>query len=237
MNARAARGAQSRVEILEAAAAAIARDGYFGMTMRDLARATGKGLATFYSHFESKEDVLFELQRDAFDTLIRSASEAVTQAPDAATQLYLFISSHVHYVLEHRDVMRVLVHEAGALPPQRRKKIRKLKEAYFAVARDVLQALAREGCGAPAASALGEVADAELELATYNLFGMLNWIYSWHHAPTHGSAADVARSVHRLTLCGLVARCPDRRALLRAETLSTSLHRPPPLRPPQGGDL
>ncbi len=37
---------------------------------------------------------------------------------------------------------------------------------------------------------------------------MMNWVYAWYDPKLHGSPADIARSIHRVTLCGLVARCP-----------------------------
>ena len=63
---------KNQFEILEAAAAAIARDGFHGMSMRALAKATGRGLASFYTYFDSKESVLFAIQSQAFEALVES---------------------------------------------------------------------------------------------------------------------------------------------------------------------
>ena len=57
---------------LAAAAHEMARSGFHGMSMRDLARATGRG-SSFYTHFRSKEDILFALHVEAFDALIVGA--------------------------------------------------------------------------------------------------------------------------------------------------------------------
>ena len=62
-----------RAEILAAAAQAIAKHGFHGMSMRELARTTGRSPASFYNYFESKEELLFSVQRDAFATLLESA--------------------------------------------------------------------------------------------------------------------------------------------------------------------
>lgn len=238
MSTRIDRGAKSREDILNAAAAAIALHGYFGMSMRELARTTGKGLSTFYSHFKSKEDVLFELQHNAFETLNHTATQAVASSPAPVTQLLLFIANHVHYVAQHGDVMRVLIHEASALPARRRAKVRALKERYFATAREVLRGIHAEGCDRPGTGAMGAAIDElELERTTYNLFGMLNWMYGWYDGERHGSVAEVTRSIHKLVLCGWVARCPERRALEDAERLVALARRPSPLAVLQPGDL
>lgn len=208
MSQRDLRRARTRAEILGAAARSIAEHGYHGMSMRDLARATGRSLAGFYNYFASKEDVLFALQKEAFEALVATTRRALALADDAPARLYVFIHHHVRYFAEHSDVMRVLVHEAAALPPQRRRVIRALKEQYYEIGRELVREVVNEGCGTPGAVPRSSVDDAELARATYSVFGMLNWVYTWYDRRRHGTPADVARTIHRVTLCGLVARCP-----------------------------
>ena len=208
MSRRDERRARTRKEIIEAAARAIAERGFHGMSMRDLARTTDRSLAGFYNYFASKEDVLFALQQEAFETLLLTTERALAVADDAPARLYVFIHHHVRYFAEHPDVMRVLVHEASALPPQRRHLIRALKERYFEIGRAIVRDVVNEGCGTPGAEPVSAIDDAELARATYGVFGMLNWVYAWYDPKLHGTPGDVARSIHRVTLCGLVARCP-----------------------------
>lgn len=185
-----ARSDRKRAAILAAAAHAIARDGYHGMSMRDLSRATGSGLASFYVHFASKEDILFALQSEAFDGLIATARTAVDAASDPAARLHAFILNHVRFFTREPDLMRALVQEAGALPPEKRALVRDRKEQYFAIARDILETIGRK-------------APRELERETYALFGMLNWMCGWYDPARHGSPEDVARTFHRVALCGM----------------------------------
>lgn len=199
-----------RLEILQAAAAAIAEHGFHGMTMRGLARATGRGLATFYDYFSSKEDLLFSLQTDAFETMASSANAALEGVDDQVDQLYVFILNHLRYSAENRSEMRVLVHEASALPAGRRKTVRLLKEAYFNICRDIVAAILVSGCKSPGAGGVDRLDPAEVERVTYSVFGMLNWSYGWYDPQQHGTPQDVARTIHTLAVCGLVARCPER---------------------------
>jgi TetR/AcrR family transcriptional regulator, cholesterol catabolism regulator len=204
---RARRRAQSRKAIIEAAAAAIARRGFHGMSMRDLARATDRSLAGFYNYFGSKEDVLFALQKEAFETLVATARDDLEGVAEPAARLYVFIHHHVRYFAEHPDVMRVLVHEAAALPAPQRRVVRTLKERYFEIGRAIVRDVVEGGCGTPGTE--GSAGDPlELERATYGVFGMLNWVYAWYDPKRHGAPGEVASTIHRITLCGLVARCP-----------------------------
>ncbi len=151
---------------------------------------------------------------------VRSAAgvrrEAIESTPDADARLYAFIANHVSYVTEHRDVMRVLVHEAAALRPEQRRELRRLKDAYFALARELMDAL----YDAPIA---------ERERATYSLFGMINWVFAWYEPARHGSPFEVARTIHRMTLAGLRNGAALGAEVDRVERVLRA--RPTPLRP------
>ena len=216
-----------RAVILDAAAVAISENGYHGMTMRGLARATGRSLASFYNYFSSKEDVLYSLQTDAFETLTNSVKVALEGVDDPVERLYTFFLNHVRYFVEHRSVMRVLVHEASALPAGRRKKVRSLKEGYFQIGRDIVASVLAAGCNSPGADGAASLDPAEVERVAYSVFGMLNWSYSWYDPQLHGTPQDVARTIHAVAVCGLVAHCPHRSAKGNLERYLGAIAPPP----------
>lgn len=190
-----------RAEVLARAAVAISRHGYHGMTMRDLAKATGRGLASFYHLFQSKEDILFELQSQAFEQLQDSAERALAEVPAPVGRLQIFVLNHVRYFVEQPDVMRVLVQEASALPRPRRTEIRAQKQRYFELGQGVLRVVIEAKN-----PTLGEP---ELERMTYSMFGMLNWIYGWYEPARHGSPEELARTIEHMVLYGASAPPPD----------------------------
>ena len=214
---RAQRQEQGKQDILTAAARLLATHGYHGMAMRDLARASRTSLANLYNYFSSKEDLVFALQTRAFETLVASAEQALDGVEGAEERLYAFILSHVRYITTNRDVTRVLVEEAGELPPRRRRAVRALKERYFTIGCDLVRAVGETGCSKPGAVPIGPQTEEEIERSAYNIFGMLNWVYGWYDPDRHGDPQEVARSIHRLALCGLVARCPSSLALADME--------------------
>jgi AcrR family transcriptional regulator len=186
--------AGTRSEILSAAARTLAARGYHGTSVRELARAVNRSPASFYNHFESKEELLFAVHSRAFESLIARAREALALAESAELRLYAFIHNHVQTFAAHPDVMRVLVHEAAALPARRRATIREQKLAYFALGKSLVVELAGSSHDA-----------AEIERSTYCLFGMLNWTYGWYSPELHGAPAELAKTIHRIALAGISA--------------------------------
>jgi AcrR family transcriptional regulator len=184
------------VEILDAAARAFAEHGYHGMSMRDLAKATKRSPATLYNYVDSKEDLLYLIQRDAFDGLYKAATEALEGVTDPDERLHRFVLSHVHFFANRSHLMRVLIHEASALPPERRAEIREKKQAYFEIGRGIVRDLAKHTTHAdPDARAV--------ERCTYILFGALNWIYGWYEPSRHGDDAELARAIETFALHGI----------------------------------
>jgi AcrR family transcriptional regulator len=211
--ARPSRKAEGRLEILEAAASVLAKSGFHGMSMRELAKELGKTPAGFYNYYASKEDLLFDLQMRAFEVLAQSARDAIAHAEGPIAKLYAFIFSHVQYVASHRAVMQVLVQEAQALPAQRRKAVRAVKDEYYSIGRDVIGAVLRQSSCVPGArgkraASAKALDERELERQTYAVFGMLNWTYGWYRPKEHGAPEELAHSLHRLVLCGLRPECP-----------------------------
>ncbi len=206
---------EQRGKILQAAAGLIATEGYHGMSMRSLAKASGHSLANVYNYFSSKEEILFALQKEAFETLLEATGLALVDIPDASGRLYCFISHHVHYFAERPEVLRALVHEAASLPDERRRVVRRLKEQYFEIGRRIVRdLLAREPLengGGDSDAAERRIDAAELERITYSLFGMLNWIYGWYQPRIHGGPRQLARTIYGIALCGLVTDSPYRK--------------------------
>jgi AcrR family transcriptional regulator len=193
-------------DILSAAATFIAHNGYHGTSMRDLAKATGRGLSSLYTYFPSKEALLYALQTRAFESLIESAEGAASQGEPAEQRLYAFILNHIRYFLAHPDVMRVLVQEARVLPARYRRRIRVHKERYYVLAEGMLAELA-DGRGPRRAAS--RLTPEELEKMTYGFFGVVNWVWAWYEPKRHGKPHDVARTLHALVVRGATGHLPD----------------------------
>ena len=80
--------------------------------MRDLSRASGMSLAGLYYYFESKERLLFLIQKHTFSTIVRRLKARLEGVDDAEERVRIFILNLLEYFLANQQAMKVLSHEA-----------------------------------------------------------------------------------------------------------------------------
>src|ERR1700731_78053 len=102
-------------EILTHATDVFDEKGYAGASMRDLSRASGMSLAGLYYYFESKEKLLYLIQRHTFTTIVQRLKDRLEGVSDPEQQIRIFILNHLEYFLANPASMKVLSHEAEAL--------------------------------------------------------------------------------------------------------------------------
>src|SRR5437879_8629376 len=81
--------------------------GYEGASMRDLSRAAGMSLAGLYHYFESKEELLYLIQKHAFTTIIERVRQRLADVSDPEERVRVFIRNHPEYFLANKESMKV----------------------------------------------------------------------------------------------------------------------------------
>jgi AcrR family transcriptional regulator len=179
-------------EILQHATDVFYEKGYEGASMRDLSRATGMSLAGLYYYFESKEKLLYLIQKHTFETILAQLSPRLEGVIDPEQQVRMFISNHLEYFLANQKAMTVLSHEDEVLKDAYRDEIREIKRRYYQICRDIVDRLKRE-----------RRLDLDTRISVLSLFGMMNWIYTWYR-PRDGDAAQLARQMGDTFLRGVL---------------------------------
>ncbi len=178
-------------DVLAHASRIFCEKGYEGASMRDLSRATGMSLAGLYHYFESKEELLYLIQKHAFTTIIEGLRRKLEGASDPEERLRIFIRNHVEYSLANKEAMKVLVHEDETLKDERGAEIAAIKREYYHICSDLLDELRR-----------AKGLDLSGRLAVLSLFGMINWIYTWHNPRVDPDAKGLARQMGDIFLGG-----------------------------------
>lgn len=198
-------------EILEHATRVFYEKGYEGASMRDLSRESGMSLAGLYYYFENKEKLLYMIQRHTFRTVIDRLKLRLADVTDPEQRMRIFIQNHLEYFLQNMKAMKVLSHEAGVLKNEHAQEILGIKREYYRICLSLLQELKRSrGVQSPASngadpkSSSGRGARNEDRTQVLSLFGMMNWIYTWHNPRSDADAQELARTMGDVFISGVL---------------------------------
>ena len=187
-------------EILTHATEVFCKKGYEGASMRDLSRASGMSLAGLYYYFESKERLLFVIQKHTFTTIVARLKARLEGVSDAEERIRIFILNHLEYFLANQAAMKVLSHEAEVLKNGFAAEVAAIKREYYRICVGLLDDLK---------------SDRELQFSTriavLSLFGMMNWIYTWHNPRVDADAAAMAQEMADIFLRGVTTPAKARK--------------------------
>jgi AcrR family transcriptional regulator len=179
-------------EILAHATEVFYEKGYDGASMRELSRASGMSLAGLYYYFESKERLLYLIQKHTFQTIVERLRERLRSVEDPQQRIRVLIFNHLDYFLSHPKAMKVLSHEDDALKDDFGARVAALKREYYRIGIDLLEEYKRV-----------HGLEFSSRIAVLTLFGMMNWIYTWYNPRVDGNAEDLSRQMADTFLQGV----------------------------------
>ncbi|MGH9865874.1 MAG: TetR/AcrR family transcriptional regulator, partial [Candidatus Acidiferrales bacterium] len=156
--------------ILRHAARVFAERGYEGASIRDISRASGVSLSGLYYYVESKQQLLYLIQIHTFRTILSRLQHDLQGVPDPAARLRVLVHNHLEYFLRHPMEMKVLAREDDVLGGDYRKEVAEIKRRYYGTALQIFEELRRSG----------QARRLNPRIAVLSLFGMMNWIHTWH---------------------------------------------------------
>jgi AcrR family transcriptional regulator len=180
-------------EIVTHATNVFCEKGYEGASMRDLSRASGMSLAGLYYYFESKERLLFLIQKHTFTTIVERLKFRLAGVSDPQQKIRIFVLNHLEYFLANPAAMKVLSHEAEALRSGFAVEVAAIKREYYRICVGLLEEMRRE-----------RGLQVSTRIAVLSLFGMMNWIYTWHNPRSDADADSIAREMGDIFLRGVM---------------------------------
>src|SRR5678809_743839 len=181
--------------ILRTAARIFAEKSYHSTSMRDISRATEVSLAGLYHYCKSKEELLFLIQDNCFGRVLERLEQRLQDVEDPIAKLGIFIENHLSFFAANMAEMKVLSHEAESLGGDLYAHVSTRKDNYTKLARQILR---------EAQETQQSEQQIDLTVATYALFGMMNWIYNWYDPQGKLNVSDLASNVMKLFLNGFV---------------------------------
>jgi AcrR family transcriptional regulator len=157
-------------QILKASARIFAEKGFHRTSVRDIARVTRMSLAGLYYYFTTKEELLYLIQERCFVTLLQRWEQVANSDMDARARIRVFAENHLSFFWHNMHEMKVMAREDESLTGEYAERILVLKRRYVKVLLDLIGRLPEKENGK----------GIDLRVATFALFGMMNWIYTWY---------------------------------------------------------
>lgn len=206
---RAANYDEHREAILRHAARLFAQRGYIGTTMNQVADAAGLSKASLYHYYRDKYAMLVEIAVGHVTTLEALVAQVLARQLPPADAVRHLIERIIDEYADAQDAHRVLTEDVRFLEADDRER--------------VLGAERRVVAGFAEAIGAWQPGQAEAGLTkplTMLLFGMINWLFTWHRPEGGLRHADLAPIVADLFFAGVPGVRPP--AGLTQPTASTS---------------
>jgi AcrR family transcriptional regulator len=181
-------------QILAAAAALFAEQGYATTSTRELAARVGVRSASIYYHFPSKEAILHRICSDSL-ARITSAAGSATAAEPSVESFARMIEAHMRAVLRDRDMHATMLVELRRLSPDVQAEVLAARQRHEDLVRTEVVRLQKQGLFR---------ADMEPRVVTLALLNLLNWTIFWFREGGPLDAGALADVFTRLFLEGVL---------------------------------
>jgi AcrR family transcriptional regulator len=185
---------QKLADILAAAAAVFAEEGFDRASIRAVAQRAGTSVPGLYYYVSSKDELLYLIQLKAFGSLVERFKAEVGEDADPAARLERLMRHHLGHFLHNLAELSVCAREIDQLRGDYRARIRELQHEYFSLAQGVFDDLAR----------VRGSSSVDSRTAALAMFGAINWVSTWYRPGAGPSAEDLAADYSRLFLHGFL---------------------------------
>lgn len=183
-------------KLLTVAAALMAKRGYDQTTIRDVGRETGFSLAGMYYYFKGKEDLLAQIQKRTFASLLEEQEQVVSDGGSPEEQFRRLVRNHLSFFTRHMNELKVCTFELESVNGEPYDEIERIRRRYFRLSADVVGGLVGKK---------GKKADRERRIRhiTLFVFGMLNWVFMWFEEDRDSPVDTLADEMVDLVLAGV----------------------------------
>ena len=183
---------RKRIEILRAAATVFRRRGYHGASIDQIARALSMGKGHLYYYFRNKEEILYLCHDYSLGLILKELREVERSALPPDRQIHRLIVSFVHLFIDvlHGTAWTL---EVEALSRPLLKKVIARRDRIDKGFRRILAAGMRTGV----------FAERDPTLASFVIFGAINWIPRWYDPAGRATSHEIAQVFADTLVAGL----------------------------------
>ena len=183
---------QRKEQILLEIAEIIYEKGYEKTSIRDISRSLNISKPGLYYHFENKQEILFDIIDDFLDKTLTLIKEDLKRYNTPQKRLFSFISNHIESFVKYPAQTKVVIYEIHSLNAENSEKLKKKQKEYLRIVKKELNSIMKESN-----------VNIDINVATFCLLGVLNWIVQWYKPKGRVKPDKLAREVWRFFLKGL----------------------------------
>lgn len=184
---------ERKQQILNAARDLFSHKGYGAASMRDLAEELDIKPASLYSHYKSKEDMLWEIAIRAKEAFFQKVLPLAKGEGSVEDRLGAMIHAHVGVIIDNINASAIFFGEWKHLSEPRRSEFAAYQEAYEQAFRELVD----EGIEA------GGFRDQNTRFGVRSLLAGINWIHKWYKPAGRMKAEEIARQAADFGLAAL----------------------------------
>ena len=191
------RGDLKRKQILDAAAAVLARRGYAGTQLSEIADEAGTQPGSLYYHFSSREELIEQVLREGVTSAFahtRSVVDGLRAGSSPRGRLEAAVRAHLKFQLVESDHARAAVRSIGQYPADMWARVNAQFKAYGKFFDGLIVAAMRAGQIDP------RVDRSALRML---IIGAANWAPEWYRSDGSSSAEEIADLLVRLVFRGV----------------------------------
>jgi TetR/AcrR family transcriptional regulator len=184
-----------RREILHAALRAFRERGYHETTLAGIAAQLGIRSTALYHYFPDKESILHACHREALEEVEGILRQALLRFPSAPDRLRFVISEHVRVMTDTLEGSPLAL-ETSSLAPAHAEEIIGRRDRYESAVRAIIE----QGV------ATGQCRPVNSKIATFAIFGAINWIARWYRPDGSLGPAELGSQFADYLTGGLTCR-------------------------------
>jgi TetR/AcrR family transcriptional regulator, cholesterol catabolism regulator len=181
-----------KTQILQDIAELFNINGYEKTSIRDISKSLNISKPGLYYHFTNKQEMLFDMIYDFMESTNRELFNELAQLNTPEEKLLCIIRNHISFFIKDPARMRVLVYEAHSLEDGYYQKFKNKQLKYIAVIKEILQAIMKKNNS-----------ERNINVVTFTLLGMLNWIIQWYEPKGVVSPDALAEEMYSFFINGL----------------------------------
>lgn len=191
-----AKSEATRARVLDAAARVLAREGYSGTRLTDVAKEAEVQAPAIYYYFASREDLIDEVAATGASLMLNQVTEALAALPAEASALERIdavAETHIRFTMERADYARAVLRSPDQFPADSRLRHLAIIERYHRLWSRLLREAQQSGL---------VDASVDLTVARHLTLGALNSTMDWW-SPGRTSMVKVVHQTRILLRHGL----------------------------------